>query len=135
MWLDILTLHEASTQPPLNIAPPPPEDFEVRLIIWQTKDVQMKGKLLKTSDMFARAWLEGSEPQKTDIHLRYAPRAHTLTVKPRRFAFSLDAYSQEQARLRFVQFPDEVPCQAAHEVPFPACASTVMSIARSLFLP
>lgn len=70
MWLDIFTHAEALTCPPIDIRPPPPEDFEVRLIIWQTKEVQFRGKILKTADLFVRAWVEGTAAQKSDVHLR-----------------------------------------------------------------
>ena len=35
---------EAKTLPMIDIKPPAPEEFEVRLVIWETKDVPMKTK-------------------------------------------------------------------------------------------
>eukprot|EP01091_Cochliopodium_minus_P000588 TRINITY_DN10526_c0_g1_i1.p1 TRINITY_DN10526_c0_g1~~TRINITY_DN10526_c0_g1_i1.p1 ORF type:complete len:683 (-),score=269.35 TRINITY_DN10526_c0_g1_i1:77-2125(-) len=75
MWVDILTQEQAQQNPLVNILPPPPQVFEVRLIIWDTKDVAFRDEknLIsnKMSDVFISAYIEGvSKPQKTDIHWR-----------------------------------------------------------------
>lgn len=70
LWLDILTHAEAKAHPLVDIAPPPPEEYEIRLIVWQTKEVQFKKRVLKKSDLYVRAWIEGSPAQKTDKHYR-----------------------------------------------------------------
>jgi len=44
LWVDILTPQEAKQNPMIDIKPPAPEEFEVRLVIWETKDVPMKTK-------------------------------------------------------------------------------------------
>jgi len=69
MWVDILTLDEAKLNPPENCAPPPPREYELRVIIWETKNVVMKdpGKVAE-SDIFVVAYPEGSKPQNTDTH-------------------------------------------------------------------
>lgn len=39
MWLDIMSPEEASMSPLINIKPPPPEPYELRVIIWSVEDV------------------------------------------------------------------------------------------------
>jgi len=68
LWLDIMTPEEAATNPKVPIGPPLPRPFELRVIIWNTKDVAFKDKGM--SDIFVVAFVEGVESQKTDIHWR-----------------------------------------------------------------
>jgi hypothetical protein len=44
MWIEIMTPSEAKELPMIDIKPPPPEEFELRVIVWNTKDVPMKNK-------------------------------------------------------------------------------------------
>ena len=46
MWLDVMTPEEASMSPMLNIKPPPPEPFELRVIIWSVEDVPVMDEVL-----------------------------------------------------------------------------------------
>jgi len=39
MFVEVLTSAEAKMKRPEKIEPPPPEEFELRLIIWETKDI------------------------------------------------------------------------------------------------
>ena len=39
LWVDILSQKKLS-YPALDIAPPPLEDYEVRVIIWKAKDIR-----------------------------------------------------------------------------------------------
>ena len=70
MWVDILPPPMAKRFALIDITPPPPQLFEIRLIVWRTKEVQYRNKILRRSELFVRAWVEGCERQKTDVHLR-----------------------------------------------------------------
>jgi len=66
MWIDILTPEEAKTIPVENCGPPPPKECELRVIIWETKNVVFKDE--KSSDIFVICYPEGHKPQHTDTH-------------------------------------------------------------------
>ena len=42
LWVEMMTPGEARTCPMFDIKPPPPEQFELRVVVWQTKDVPMR---------------------------------------------------------------------------------------------
>jgi hypothetical protein len=44
MWVEIMTPNEAASLPMIDIKPPPPEEFELRVIVWNTKNVPMRNK-------------------------------------------------------------------------------------------
>eukprot|EP01114_Cavostelium_apophysatum_P012665 TRINITY_DN2890_c0_g1_i2.p1 TRINITY_DN2890_c0_g1~~TRINITY_DN2890_c0_g1_i2.p1 ORF type:complete len:2032 (+),score=608.70 TRINITY_DN2890_c0_g1_i2:72-6098(+) len=68
MWVDIMTQEEARRNPPIPIALPVPLEMELRLIVWETKEVVFADK--KCSDIFVTAYPEGQKPQVTDTHWR-----------------------------------------------------------------
>ncbi|KAF0685796.1 Aste57867_22404 [Aphanomyces stellatus] len=70
MWIDILTPHDGSLYPPVDIALPPPTAFELRVVIWKTKEVPNFDEFTEMNDLFVRCQLEGSDYQDTDIHWR-----------------------------------------------------------------
>ena len=39
MWVDILTTEQAEKQPAVDIAPPPPQQYELRVVCWSAKDI------------------------------------------------------------------------------------------------
>ena len=39
MFVEVLTNSEAKMKKPEKIEPPPPQEFELRLIIWETRDI------------------------------------------------------------------------------------------------
>ncbi|CAK4072437.1 unnamed protein product [Aphanomyces euteiches] len=70
LWIDILTPKDAAAYPPVDIALPPPITFELRVVIWKTKEVPNFDELTEMNDLFVRCQLEGSDSQDTDIHWR-----------------------------------------------------------------
>jgi len=44
LWVEMMTPEEARQVPMFDIKPPPPEQFELRVIVWKTEDVPMKTK-------------------------------------------------------------------------------------------
>ncbi|OMJ83746.1 hypothetical protein SteCoe_15288 [Stentor coeruleus] len=67
LWVEI---HEPSALPaPLDITEKPPEEYEARLIIWQTDGVESYD-VEETSDIYIRAIVNDSKPKETDTHYR-----------------------------------------------------------------
>ena len=69
-WVDILRPAEATAFLPEDIALPPGQLFEVRVVIWKAKDVPAMDNMGGMSDLFCKVWPEGCEPQVTDTHWR-----------------------------------------------------------------
>jgi len=72
MWVELLTLAEAGSTPPSPIGPPLREPYELRVVIWETRNVVPKDKILgkESSDQLVVAKLL-SHPQlsqQTDVH-------------------------------------------------------------------
>jgi hypothetical protein len=44
LWVEMMTPEEARQVPMFDIKPPPPEEFELRVIVWKTEDIPMKTK-------------------------------------------------------------------------------------------
>jgi hypothetical protein len=65
-----MTQEEASAFPPDDVALPPKAIFEVRVVIWKTKNVPPMDSLEGMSDLFVKCWPEGCDPQETDTHWR-----------------------------------------------------------------
>jgi hypothetical protein len=72
MWIELLTPEEAAAQEPYPIAPPRKEPFEMRIIVWETKNVVPKDKILgkDSSDQFVVTKLlnHAQSQQQTDVH-------------------------------------------------------------------
>jgi len=68
LWIDILTEKEAAKRPMEPMSPPAPIEYEMRVVIWDTKEVAFKDE--KMSDIFCSCYPEGQDPQVTDTHWR-----------------------------------------------------------------
>eukprot|EP00762_Andalucia_godoyi_P001218 ANDGO_04901.mRNA.1 Synaptotagmin-4 len=69
LWLEILTRDQAMKTRPTPISPPAPLKFELRCIVWGTKDCVFKDA--KMSDIYVSGISEwNGEMQKTDTHWR-----------------------------------------------------------------
>ena len=68
--MERVTPAEASSFPPEDVSLPPVLEAEVRLIIWKARDVVAMDTLEDMNDLYVRCWIEGTEPQDTDIHWR-----------------------------------------------------------------
>jgi hypothetical protein len=68
MWLEILTEREARLNPPKDISPPAAKPFELRVVIWETKEVALKDD--NKSDIFVSCQIgtDVSTKQETDTH-------------------------------------------------------------------
>lgn len=58
-----------SNKPPLDITPEPIKEYEMRFIIWKTKDIEMMD-FEGTSDVYVRTFLDDKEDHLTDTHWR-----------------------------------------------------------------
>ncbi|XP_011877854.1 PREDICTED: otoferlin-like [Vollenhovia emeryi] len=72
MWIDMFRIGQLPPKPAINIAPPTPEEYEVRVIVWNTEDVPLtESQFLtgeKCSDIYIKGWIQYEDYQKTDIH-------------------------------------------------------------------
>lgn len=70
-WIEILPSESmAKDDKPWNIKPRPVSEFEVRVVIWNTKDVKIKD-WEGTSDIYVRAFFDSkNKNNRTDTHYR-----------------------------------------------------------------
>ena len=52
-----------------DITKRPPYELEVRLVVWDTKDIKMMD-VEGTSDVFVKAYFDNKKPLETDTHFR-----------------------------------------------------------------
>ena len=74
MWVDLFRLSDPRP-PPLDISPRAPRSYELRVIIWNTKDVILDDDSFvsgeKMSDIYIKGWIDDPKSsQSTDIHYR-----------------------------------------------------------------
>jgi hypothetical protein len=69
-WVDILTPEQAYAFPPDDVSLPPVQMFEVRVVIWKSKNVPPMDSAEGMSDLFVKCWPEGCDKQETDTHWR-----------------------------------------------------------------
>jgi len=71
LWVDILSAEEAKSYPPDNVHLPPIKKFEVRVVVWKTKDVVPMDYFEQMTDLFIKVSLEGApRTLETDTHWR-----------------------------------------------------------------
>lgn len=54
MWIDLVERSQAKANPMVKIEPPPRYEFELRAIVWETKNCVFKNELAKCNDLFGR---------------------------------------------------------------------------------
>jgi hypothetical protein len=71
-WVDILTPPEATAFPPDDVSLPPRQMFEVRVVIWKSRDVPAQDTFggQNMTDLFIKSWPDGCKEQETDTHWR-----------------------------------------------------------------
>ncbi|CAF3824596.1 unnamed protein product [Rotaria sordida] len=76
MWLDFFPMSRSPSNAMIDITPPKPTSYQLRIIIWNTTDVELDDQNFltgeKTSDIYVTAWILGErvDAQQTDIHYR-----------------------------------------------------------------
>jgi hypothetical protein len=69
MWLEMFKASDKSNYHPWKISPEPITEYQVRFIVWETEDMEMMD-VEGTSDIYALAYIDQKDRQKTDIHWR-----------------------------------------------------------------
>jgi len=70
MWVDIIPHEEADTRPPLDIKPPPPQKWELRVIVWNGKNLPLDVDDSGLADWYVTCRFAGGKEKKTDTHFR-----------------------------------------------------------------
>ncbi|KAM8756787.1 fer-1-like protein 4 [Acanthopagrus schlegelii] len=128
MWVDMFPT-DVPAPPPVDIKPRLPEQYELRVIIWNTDDVFLDdvnpftGDL--SSDIYVKGWIKGLEGQKqeTDVHFNsltgegnfnwrfvfrfdYLPTEKEVVYKKKESFFSLEASEFRQPAVLTLQVWD-----------------------------
>ncbi|CAF1333357.1 unnamed protein product, partial [Rotaria sordida] len=76
MWLDFFPMSRPPSSAMIDITPPKPTAYQLRVTIWNTSEVELNDSNLftgeRTSDIYVKAWVVGEriDAQQTDIHYR-----------------------------------------------------------------
>ncbi|KAL7306383.1 hypothetical protein TKK_0001807 [Trichogramma kaykai] len=72
MWIDMFPIDELPAKPATDISPQPREDYELRVIIWNTENVPLVDSQFltgeKCSDIYVKGWILPEDAQRTDVH-------------------------------------------------------------------
>uniref|UniRef100_A0A4X2K6W0 C2 domain-containing protein n=1 Tax=Vombatus ursinus TaxID=29139 RepID=A0A4X2K6W0_VOMUR len=112
LWVDIFPLHLGPPGPAVNISLRKAKRYELRCIIWETRNVNLQDVSLtgeRMSDIYIKGWMHDMEDdmQKTDIHYRsltgsgnfnwrfiftfnYLPTEQVCVLSKKDFIWSLD---------------------------------------------
>ncbi|XP_074657543.1 otoferlin-like [Tubulanus polymorphus] len=74
LWIDMFPKDSPPSSAPLDITPRKPKSYELRVIVWNTDEVELNDSSFltgeKSSDIFVKSFLigQGDDEQMTDIH-------------------------------------------------------------------
>ncbi|XP_043264956.1 otoferlin-like [Colletes gigas] len=72
LWIDMFQCGELPPKPAVDIRPMVPEEYEIRVIVWNTENVPLvESQFLtgeKCSDIYVKGWILYDDYQKTDVH-------------------------------------------------------------------
>jgi len=70
LWVEIHDVDsEEASKPPIEIQPAPILEYEIRVVVWKTRDVDMMD-IEGTSDVFIRCYFDTKDDKFTDTHWR-----------------------------------------------------------------
>ncbi len=70
-WLELLSSKDAKNNPPIDISPPKPKPFELRVVIWKTRGLPSKDSITNQNDLYITGEVENfCKPQETDTHCK-----------------------------------------------------------------
>ncbi|XP_062452635.1 fer-1-like protein 5 [Rhea pennata] len=98
VWVDIFPAGLGPPGPAVDVTPRKPQRYELRCVIWNTRDVDLQDASLtgqRMSDIYVKGWLDGLEEQtqKTDVHYRSLRGDGSFNW---RFVFPFDYLPAEQ---------------------------------------
>uniref|UniRef100_A0A665XCY1 Fer-1 like family member 4 n=1 Tax=Echeneis naucrates TaxID=173247 RepID=A0A665XCY1_ECHNA len=128
MWVDMFP-NDVPAPPPVDIKPRLPEQYELRVIIWNTDDVYLDDVNPFTgdpsSDIYVKGWIKGMEgdKQETDVHFNsltgegnfnwrfifrfdYLPTEKEVVYKKKESIFSLEESEFRQPAVLTLQVWD-----------------------------
>ncbi|XP_066595937.1 otoferlin [Prorops nasuta] len=72
LWIDIFQIGQMPIKAAVDITPQSPEEYEIRVIVWNTESVPLvESQFLtgdKCSDIYVKGWILREDCQRTDIH-------------------------------------------------------------------
>jgi hypothetical protein len=69
-WLELFEAKDAISHPIVDISPPPPEEMEVRVIVWRAETNVLNDFKEKCNDLYVNCNLGGKMARQTDTHFR-----------------------------------------------------------------
>jgi hypothetical protein len=103
MWLEIHDKSDKSTVKQYDICENPDAKTELRVIIWETKDIPA-GDVEDCSDMYVTVFIDAETKQSTDVHFRCQTGAGSFNW---RMLFPLDLPRKEKSNYLNIQVYDK----------------------------
>eukprot|EP01051_Picozoa_sp_SAG22_P001984 SAG22_NODE_84_length_21617_cov_48.600102_7_plen_216_part_00 len=76
LWVDILSAADAAKKKLIDITMPPGEPFEMRVIIWKTKEIPAMDEWAGTSDLYVTGELEWSDANRKRQSIKVQTDTH-----------------------------------------------------------
>eukprot|EP01050_Picozoa_sp_SAG11_P000842 SAG11_NODE_31_length_23119_cov_102.800608_9_plen_646_part_00 len=76
IWVDIYTIADAARNKAFDITAPPGVPFEMRVIIWKTRDIPAMDEWTNSSDLYVTGELEWSDSNRKRQSLKYQTDTH-----------------------------------------------------------
>eukprot|EP00004_Rigifila_ramosa_P003995 TRINITY_DN1437_c1_g3_i2.p1 TRINITY_DN1437_c1_g3~~TRINITY_DN1437_c1_g3_i2.p1 ORF type:complete len:1074 (-),score=257.30 TRINITY_DN1437_c1_g3_i2:75-3296(-) len=70
LWVEIIPKADLSRYPVVNIEPPPKKKYELRVIVWQARNMAIKDQLTNQNDLYVTGRLNEGVEHSTDTHMR-----------------------------------------------------------------